>query len=161
MEQSESDWIYYHGAYPIFTHPANDLKQFRFFTAQLIALGSCTPSNIIKTFGVSKSSVDRSLRKYREGGSAAFFQKRATRKGGKIFTLEILNTAQQLLDQGYSRIEAATELNIKSDTFRKAINDGRLQEPSKTIENHETATSKSSRDIEDAKAANHLGVVKN
>ena len=157
VEQTDTDWIYYHGAYPIYIHPSSDLKQFRLIVSQLITLGSCKPSDIIRTFGVSKSSIDRSLRKYRRGGAKAFFKKRATRQGGKVFTLEVLQKAQQLLNQGYSRGEAASELVIKPNTFRKAINDGRLQEPSVKIEKSEPATTKSSRDIEDAKAADQLG----
>jgi len=149
--------MYFHGAYPIYIHPANDLKQFRLFTSQLIALGSCKPTDIIRTFGVSKSSVDRSLRKYREGGAEAFYKKRAIRKGGKVFTPEVLQKAQQLLDKGYLRGEAARELGIKPDTFRKAIYDGRLEEPSVQIAQLESGTTKSSRDVEDAKAADQLG----
>ena len=158
MAQTDVDWIYYHGAYPIFSHPADDLKQFRFFTAHLIDVGSCTPKNIINVFGVSKSSVDRSLRKIRDGGPEAFFKKRAVRKGGgKIFSPDVLKAAQQLLDQGYSRSEASRELGIKPDTFRKAIYDGRLLELSTKVEKQEQATTKSSRDVEDAKAADQLG----
>ena len=45
--------------------------------------------------------------------------------------------------------EIAEELGIKNDTFRKAINDGRLLEPRPT----ETALTKSSRNEEDVAAA--------
>lgn len=37
--------------------------------------------------------------------------------------------AQRLLQQGFSRHDTADELGVPHDTLRKAIKDGRLQEP--------------------------------
>ena len=69
----------------------------------------------------------RSLRQLREKGADSFFEPRATRKGGAIFTPEVLQQAQQYLDQGMKSNEAANKLSIRADTFRKAISDGRLK----------------------------------
>ena len=99
--------------------------------------------------------MDRSIKKLREEGPAAFFRKRSGRRGGKIFTPEVLKQAQQLLDQNVPRGEAAKELGIKPDTFRKAIYDGRLHEPSEAAK--QPTTTKSARDVEDAEAAGHMG----
>jgi hypothetical protein len=71
--RDELRWTYYLGCYPIFTHPPDDLQQFRFFTSHLIDSGRCRQVDIINTFGVSKSSVARSLRKLREGRSTSLF----------------------------------------------------------------------------------------
>ena len=68
----------------------------------------------------------------------------------------MLKQAQQLLDQGYSRSNVAKRLDVKVDTLRKAIYDGRLRESSDTFTQHSTTT-KSERDVADAKAADHLG----
>ena len=157
--RDETRWTYYHGCHPIFTHPPKNLKLFRLITSQLIEAGSCRPVDIISTFGVSKSSVDRSLRIIREEGAEGFFKQRPVRLGGTIFTIEVLQQAQQLLDQNYSKVEAAEELGIKPNTFRKAIYDGRLHESPESPETAEPAqsTTKSARDKEDAKAASHLG----
>lgn len=96
----------------------------------------------------------RSLRKLRTKGATAFFKDRDGHRGGKVFSPEMLEKAQQLLDQGWNRCDAAKELGIKSDTFRKAIYDGRLQEPE---ERPAQQTTKSARDQEDAVAAEHMG----
>ena len=108
----------------------------------------------MRAFGVSKSSVDRSLKKLREEGPAAFFRKRTTRRSGTVFTPEVLKQAQQLLDQHFSRGDVAKEFGIKPDTLRKAIYDGRLYEPSDAPQ---PTTTKSARDVADAQAADHMG----
>ncbi|MCP4339201.1 MAG: hypothetical protein GY799_10015 [Desulfobulbaceae bacterium] len=68
-------------------------------------------------------------------------------------TQEVLEKAQNLLDNEYSKKEVAEELGVKYDTFRKAINDGRL----KTKEPSESTTNKSTRTVVDAAAANGMG----
>ena len=71
-----------------------------------------------------------------------------------MFSADVLDQAQRLLDQGYSRSDAAEALGVKYDTFRKAINDGRLVESSQD----QAAISKSSRSMIDAAAADEMGV---
>jgi biotin operon repressor len=127
---------------------------FRLVTSQLINCGACRSADIIRTFGVSKSSVDRAIRKLREAGSDAFFTHRKRgRRGGTILTQEVLDRAQALLDQDHSRTEVANELGIDRDPLRKAIKDGRLHESQRK----EGATSKSTRDMTDREAAVGIG----
>ena len=59
-------WTYFCGVQPVFQHLEDDRKSFRMFTAQLCCQGACTQAQIIRTFGVSKNSVLRSVAKYRE-----------------------------------------------------------------------------------------------
>ena len=146
-------WTYFLGTYPVYSHQADDKRMFRFVSAQLINAGACRHKDIIETFGVSKSCVNCALNKLRNEGGEAFFKRREGRHGGSIFTPEILSQAQELLNQGYSRRDLADELGVKYDTVRKAINDGRLRE----IPQPKTATTKSSRDVVDAQAAEGLG----
>ena len=124
-----TSWTYFLSTYPIYSHKENDRRMFRMVTAQLVDSGACRQIDIQNTFGVSKSSVIRSVNKLRSGGAEAFFLPRQGRRGGTVFTSEALEQAQRLLDQRYLRRDAAQELGIKYDTFRKAINDGRLIEP--------------------------------
>lgn len=130
------------------------------FTAQLVCQGMCKQVDIIAAFGVSKSSVRRSVAKYREGGVQAFFQQRPTR-GATVMTAGVTAQAQQLLHEGWSRKEVAEELCIKPDTLRKAITAGRLVEPAKDASNDDSAISpnrgtapidKSARGVQDASA---------
>jgi len=127
---------------------------FRLITSQLIDSGACRQVDVIRTFGVSKSSVIRSLNKLRSGGPEAFFVQRRGRRGGKVLTSAMLEKAQRLLDQGYTRSDAAQEISVNYDTFRKAIDDGRLIEP----KYFQAAITKSSRNMVDAVAADGMGV---
>ena len=147
-------WRYFVGTYPIYWHRADDQRMFRLVSAQLIHAGACRHKDIIDTFGVSKSSVNRALKKLREEGTEGFFKPReGGPRGGSVFTVQRLEQAQELLDQGYSRAELVDELGVKPDALRKALKAGRLHER----EGPETATSKSSRDGVDAQAAEGLG----
>jgi len=147
-------WTYFLATHPIYSHRKTDQRMFRLITSQLIDSGACRQVDIRRTFGVSKSSVIRSLNKLRSGGPEAFFVQRRGRRGGKVLTCEVLEKAQRLLDQGYTRSDAVQELDVKYDTFRKAINAGRLIEPTPI----QTAITKSSRNVVDVAAADGMGV---
>jgi transposase len=152
--RDDENWTYFLATHPIYSHKKNDRRMFRLISAQLINSSACRQVDIIRTFGVSKSSVIRSLNKLRSDGAQAFFDQRRGRRGGTVLTTEVLEKAQRLLDQGYTRGDAVKELGVKYDTFRKAINDGRLVESTRT----EAGLSKSSRNVVDAAAADGMGV---
>ena len=152
--RDDDTWTYFLGSYPVYSHKADDQKMFRLFTSQLIESGGCRQVDIIRTFGVSKSSVIRSLNILRKSGPDGFFKTRATRTGGSVFTPEVLACAQSLLDEQYTRSEISEKLNVKQNTLSKAINDGRLRE---SKQDKSVATTKSFRNSEDAKAAEGLG----
>ncbi len=151
---NDNTWTYFLGGYPIHFHKADDRKTFRLVTSLLIESGGCRQVDIIKTFGVSKSSVIRYQNLLRKSGPDGFFKPRVVRFGGTVLTPEVLSQAQSLLDEHYTRSEISQKLNIKYDTLRKAINDGRLKE---TRQDSPVATTKSSRNTEDAKAAEGMG----
>ena len=65
--------------HPVFQHAENDRRAFRMFTAQLICQSVCRQVDIVRTFGVSKNSVIRSVNAYRAGGVGEFYARRATR----------------------------------------------------------------------------------
>ncbi len=152
--RDDERWTYFLATHPIYSHRKNDQRMFRLITSQLIDSGACRQVDVIRTFGVSKSCVIRSLNKLRSGGPEAFFVQRRGRRGGKVLNSEVVLKAQRLLDEGYTRSDAAQELGVKYDTFRKAINDGRLIESTYT----EAAITKSLRNEVDAAAADGMGV---
>lgn len=67
---------YFNGAMPVFQHAENDYASFRLFTTQLVVNGNAAQAEITRAFGVSKSSVKRWVRKYREKGQEAFFYRK-------------------------------------------------------------------------------------
>ena len=124
----DGQWTYFLGALPVFQHDENDQRSFRMYTAQLVCQGTCRQTDLIRTFGVSKNSVLRNVQKYREQGIAGFYQSRKTR-GPSVLTADVLARVQELLDQGQRPQEVAQQLDIKYDTLRKAIKQGRLHPP--------------------------------
>jgi hypothetical protein len=52
FERREEPVVYFNGHLPVFTHTANDLASFRFFTTQLIVNGTASQGEIVKAFGV-------------------------------------------------------------------------------------------------------------
>ncbi len=124
-EKSGGQVYYFHGGLPIFSHGEQDSVSFRLITSQLVEMGNCKQAEIIKAFGVSSISVKRYVKKYRNGGAAAFFEKPATRKP-RVFTPGTLIQAQQLLADGHSAPDVAQSIGVKLDTLQKAIRAGRL-----------------------------------
>lgn len=116
---------YFHGGLPIFTHAENDSASFRLITSQLVAMGNCSQSDIVRTFGIAAISVKRYAKKYREEGAAGFFARRRTRGAG-VLTPQMLARAQELLSSGLAPPQVARQLDLKPDTVRKAITAGRL-----------------------------------
>lgn len=125
-------WTYFLGVRPVFQHAEEDARSFRMFTAQLICQGSCLQAEVVRAFGVSAISVKRSVKKFREDGIAGFYQPRRGR-GATVVTPEIAQQAQALLLQGRSRSQVAGQLGLKSDTLRKAMEQGRVAVPSPPV----------------------------
>lgn len=164
--REDDEWTYYCSLQPLFGHQKGDLQSFRMITAQLCCRGACTQAQIVRVFGVSKNSVLRSVKKYREEGIESFYRTRK-RRGQKIMTAEVTARAQKLLDKGYTRHEVAEELGIKYDTLRKAIKRGQVKENTQNNNNEEKKpvnskpsiipSDKSSRSVADAEAGSEMG----
>ena len=159
--QDDDQWTYFYGVQPVFSHPPDDRRSFQMFTAQLVSQGACRQVEIIRAFGVSKNSVLRSVKKYREEGIQAFYGPRRGR-GSTVINEEVVDQAEQLFQAGASRKDVAEQLGINYETLRKAIQQGRLQEPSQN-ENaaallpHTSASDKSQRSLQDSAAADEMG----
>ena len=116
---------YIYGNLPVFSHDVDDLKSFRMITSQLYVNGSATQAEICRAFGVSKISMKRSVKLYREKGIAGFFQE-PRRRGAAVLTPAVLEDVQKSLDSGLSIPETARKLSLKADTLRKAVRAGKL-----------------------------------
>jgi len=116
---------YYLYCVAFYTHAKDDSSSFQLVIALLINLGHCTNGEIIRGLSLAKSYVDRAVKKYRDGGTKAFFAQRPVRSS-PVLTPSVVATAQQLLASGESSSEVARQLAIKPNTLNKAINSGRL-----------------------------------
>jgi transposase-like protein len=121
---------YFYGSLPVFRHDRDDLRAFRMFTSQLYINGSASQSEICRAFGVSRISVKRAVKLYREQGMAGFFRE-PNRRGPAVLTPPVLEQVQELLDAGRSVPEIARELELKADTLHKAVRSGKVHKPQK------------------------------
>jgi transposase len=148
--RQNGEWTYFHGVFPVFSHSEKDRRSFRMFTAQLVGQGACRQVEIVRTFGVSSNGVKRSVKKYREEGIEAFYRA-GGKRGPTVMNRQLITQAQDLLYRGRSRRETAEELGIKYDTLRKAINQGRVEEPGE-MGQQLPATDRSERGVADLTA---------
>ena len=130
VEKRDGRVTYFYGTLPVFTHDENDDASFRMITAQFYTNGYVKQMDIVRAFGVTPISVKRAVKCYKEQGIPGFYAEKNTR-GPAVLTEEVLLTAQQLLSEGLEPCDVADQLNIKRDTFSKAIRAGRLHKNSK------------------------------
>lgn len=128
--RKDSAVTYLYGNLPVFTHDIDDMPSFRMITSQLYINGSVSQAEICRAFGVSKISVLRSVKLYREKGMAGFFEPRNCR-GPAVLTPPVLGQVQELLDDGQSIPKIAKELDLKADTLHKAVRSGKIHKPQK------------------------------
>jgi len=116
---------YFYGAFPVFQHPEEDKRSFRMYASQLVVNGSCSQAEVVRAFGISRISMKRYAKQYRQGGAESFFRE-PERRGSPVLTAEVLQEAQLLLNAGVDRSEAARRLGLKPNTLAKAIRAGRV-----------------------------------
>ncbi|MFZ2956739.1 MAG: hypothetical protein WA705_07620 [Candidatus Ozemobacteraceae bacterium] len=129
-KKEEGKIFYFYGNMPVFSHDEEDYDAFRFFISQIYVNGNATQPEISKAFGVTLISVKRSVKVFREKGAAGFFAP-PPRRGPSVLTPDVLSEVQQLLDQGVDVSEVSKERNLKKDTLKKAIQEGRLHQVKK------------------------------
>jgi len=126
---------YFNGSMPVFVHDEEDVASFQMITAQFCVNGNAKQADIVRAFGVTKISLKRAVKRYREEGPRGFYKPRK-RRGAAVLTQAVLAEAQQLLDAGLEPAEAADRLGIKRNTFAKAVRAGRLHKPPKKTLTH-------------------------
>ena len=118
---------YIHGHLPVFQHAEQDVRSFRMFTSQMAVSGTVKPKEIVKTFGVPMITVKRYMKVYRDQGAKGFFEAKPRHSSASVLKAEVLEQAQQLLDEGRSVPEVAEALQVLANTVHKAIRAGRLR----------------------------------
>jgi len=126
--QKEAGAVWYiHGHMPVFQHAEQDVQSFRMFTSQMIVSGTAKPKEIVKAFGVPMITVKRYVKLYRDQGNKGFYEAKPRHSSASVLKGEVLQQAQQLLDEGRSVPEVAGELKVLANTLHKAIRAGRLR----------------------------------
>ena len=101
FKKEDGKVIYFNYQMPVFIHGEADEKTFRMITSQFCVNGNAMQAEVVRAFGVTPISVKRGVKKYRDGGVAAFYVPQAGRGPSKL-TPDVLRRAQALLDEGVS-----------------------------------------------------------
>ena len=125
FSKQDGQVTYFNGSMPVFVHDEEDVASFRMITAQFCVHGNAQQADIVRAFGVTKISLKRAVKRYRQEGPKGFYVP-PKRRGAAVLTPAVLEQAQQLLDEGLETSEIADRLDIKRDTLRKAVGAGRL-----------------------------------
>jgi hypothetical protein len=131
VEAKEGRVCYIHGHLPVFQHDEKDVWSFRMFTSQMIVNGTAKPKEIVRTFRVPMGTVKRYMKVYRDHGAKGFYELKPRHSSASVLKGEVLERAQQLLDEGKKVPEVAKELNVLANTLHKATRAGRLRQPQK------------------------------
>jgi len=132
VEKKAGTVYYVYGHLPVFHHAEDDVQGFRMFTSQMISNGTVKAKEIVQTFGVPMITVKRYVKVFRERGAQGFYVAKPRHSSASVLKGEVLERAQQLLEQGRSVPEVAQELNLLANTLHKAIRAGRLPQQKKT-----------------------------
>ena len=128
--KEEGNITYFNGSLPVFSHKEEDNQSFKMITAQFCVNGHTQQAEIARAFGVTKISVKRSVKLYREEGPGGFYKPKKRRGAAKL-TRPVIEQIQQLLDEHEEVADIAIKFAIKADTLSKAIRVGRLHKPAK------------------------------
>ena len=131
VEAKDGRVCYIHGHLPVFQHDEKDVWSFRMFTSQMIVNGTAKPKEIVQTFRVPMGTVKRYMKVYRDYGAKGFYEPKPRHSSASVLKGEVLERAQQLLDEGPSVPEVAKQLEVLANTIHKAIRAGRLRQPQK------------------------------
>jgi len=131
VEARDGRVCYIHGHLPVFQHDEKDVWSFRMFTSQMIVNGTAKPKEIVQTFRVPMGTVKRYMKVYRDYGAKGFYEPKPRHSSASVLKGEVLERAQQLLDEGQSIPEVAKQLKVLANTIHKAIRAGRLRQPQK------------------------------
>lgn len=74
------DIVYLHGMMPVFLHQTDDLASFKMIVSQFYLNGNAKQAELVRAFGIQSLALKRWVKKYREGGPAAFFQTHRKRR---------------------------------------------------------------------------------
>ena len=126
VKKEGSRIVYFNGMMPVFTHDEADAQSFQMIIAQFCVNGNVKQMDVSRELGITPISIKRWVKKYRQGNVAGFYAPRKTR-GPVVLVPDVLEKAQQKLDEGLSLQEISAELKVKKDTLRKAIKTGKLK----------------------------------
>lgn len=112
---------------PVYSHPKEDIRAFRFITSNFIHQRICRKVEIERFFGVSEDSVWRYYKKFVNQGEAGFFGDDARHGTAHKIVGACRLRIQEKLDKGQSVNSIAKEEGVRESAIRYQIKQGLLK----------------------------------
>lgn len=157
--RNEGQITFFNASGAIFSYSEDDPYGLRLAQAVVLSNTTVRPSQLAKALQVDRATVYRNRERFDRGGpSALVIDKRSNRRGYKL-SGETLQSAQRLLDEGWSLRKAATQIGVSEGCVRYALRQGSLVQ--RKAGKHTGAgkyTGPSERSTEDSQRAGGMAV---
>ena len=131
MQTRDGFTYYFFNLEPFDCHPADDRRAMLLRAAKLHVVSGVPQADIMGAFNLSRSTVARAVKRYREHGEDAFFAPRQGR-GRTVIDAQMADKAANLLASGMSGSACARHLGIPATTFNENRRAGVIADPTRT-----------------------------
>ena len=130
MQTRDGFTYYFFNLEPFDCHPADDRRALLLRAARLHIVSGVPQADIMAAFHLSRPTVARAVKRYRERGEDAFFEPRRGR-GRTVVDDEMADKAAKLLASGISGSACARQLGIPVSTFHENRGAGVIADPTR------------------------------
>ena len=131
MQTRDGLTYYFFNLEPFDCHPADDRHASLLRAARLHVVCNVPQADIMAAFRISRATLARAVRRYRERGEDAFFEPRRGR-GRTVIDAEMAAKATELLAAGFSGSACARHFGISPTTFNENRRAGVIADPTRT-----------------------------
>ena len=132
MQTHDGFTYYFFNLEPFDCHPADDRRAMLLRVAKLYLVSGVRQADIMCAFDLSRPTVARAVRRYRERGEDAFFEPRRGR-GRTVVDAQMADQAADLLASGMSGSACARQLGIPASTFNENRRAGVIAAPARAL----------------------------
>ena len=130
MQTRDGITYYFFNLQPFDCHPAADRRATLLRAAKLHVVSGVPQADIMAAFSLSRPTVARVVKRYREHGEDAFFAPRRGR-GRTVVDPQMAAEAAKLLASGMSGSACARHLGIPASTFNENRRAGVIADPTR------------------------------
>ena len=132
MQTRDGITYYFFNLEPFDCHPADDRRAMLLRAAKLHVVSSVRQADIMAAFDISRPTLARAVKRYREHGEDAFFEPRR-RRGRTVVDAQMAAKAAELLASGMSGSACARHLGIQPTTFNENRRAGVIAAPAPAL----------------------------
>ena len=130
MQTHDGFTFYFFNLEPFDCHPADDRRAMLLRVAKLHVVSRVPQADLMNAFNLSRPTVARAVKRFRERGEDAFFEP-LRRRGRTVVDAEMADRAAKLLASGMSGSACARELGIPVSTFNENRRAGVITDPTR------------------------------